>query len=87
MLKGHWWSTRVTLPIRVLATQASDLSRLSPLGACSAPSFNRLRDHGLRLAIPVSNLRQSAEESNPILQIWNLLGHHDLHPIGDHRVT
>ena len=31
MLKGRWWRHGVTLPIGLLARQASDLSRLSPL--------------------------------------------------------
>src|SRR4051812_49185193 len=31
VLQGHLWRHRVTLPIGLLARQASDLSRLSPL--------------------------------------------------------
>jgi hypothetical protein len=70
VLKGHSWRCSVTLRVGLLARQTSSLLRPSPW-------------LGLRCWIaPAGSARQSAEESNPILQIWNLLGHHGLHPIG-----
>jgi hypothetical protein len=59
----------VTLPIGLLARQASDLSRPSPIGRGTTRSVE-----------PHTEPRRGAGESNAILLIWNQLGHHGLRP-------
>jgi hypothetical protein len=71
------------IPVVVTAQRCASVPHLS-----GAPRLSGVdppwADH---LPITVSNPRQGAGESNAIPRIWNPIGRHGLHPIGDHRAT
>src|SRR6478735_1721977 len=52
-----------------------------PACRAGAPPSAQARSAETRATRSLMHHRQDAEESNPILRIWNPLGHHGLHPV------